>query len=56
MRAKYVNVSIPEELAKKIDEYIKKLEKIGIVKTNKTVRKTNVFIDPYLLSILKKRK
>ncbi len=28
MRAKYVNVSIPEELAKKIDEYIKK-SKLG---------------------------
>ncbi len=24
MRARYVNVSIPEELAKKIDEYIEK--------------------------------
>lgn len=23
MRAKYVNVSIPEDLAKKVDEYIK---------------------------------
>ena len=28
MRARYVNVSIPEELAKKIDEYIKK-SKLG---------------------------
>lgn len=28
MRAKYVNVSIPEELSKKIDEYIKK-SKLG---------------------------
>ena len=28
MRAKYVNVSIPEELAKKIDEFIKK-SKLG---------------------------
>ncbi len=28
MRAKYVNVSIPEELAKKIDEYIQK-SKLG---------------------------
>lgn len=28
MRARYVNVSIPEELAKKIDEYIRK-SKLG---------------------------
>ncbi|MEN7982713.1 MAG: ribbon-helix-helix domain-containing protein [Nanoarchaeota archaeon] len=28
MRARYVNVSIPEELANKIDEYIKK-SKLG---------------------------
>jgi metal-responsive CopG/Arc/MetJ family transcriptional regulator len=28
MRARYVNVSIPEELARKIDEYIKK-SKLG---------------------------
>jgi len=28
MRARYINVSIPEELAKKIDEYIKK-SKLG---------------------------
>lgn len=28
MRARYVNISIPEDLAKKIDEYIKK-SKLG---------------------------
>ncbi len=37
--------------------HVKKLEKLGVVGTKKSIRQTNVFIDPILFkSLMKKRK
>ena len=52
-----------QRLAKRTDlswkttnDHVKKLERMRILKTRKTIRKTNVFIDPRFRSILNKRK
>lgn len=51
-----------QRLAKRADlswktanEHVKKLQKMGILRTRKTIRKTNVFLDPKFVTLLKKR-
>ncbi len=52
-----------QRLAKRTDlswkttnDHIKKLEKMGILRTKKTIRKTNVFIAPKFTTLLERRR
>lgn len=40
---------------KTTNEHVKKMQKMGILRTKKTIRKTNVFIDPNLARLLRKK-
>lgn len=41
---------------KTVDKHVKKLEKLGVVNINKSVRRTNVSLNPKFVSLLRKKK
>lgn len=41
---------------KTVDKHVKKLEELGVVNTKKSIRRTNVSLNPKFIALLKKKK